>query len=207
MLGDVFLACMGALVLDGQRTKAEEKIQEHMDSCRSFAKGLVNLHPASSCPRMLQQAKHSDINAIIGMVVSHAGAAINSLVLTPPPPVPPAYTQKEKEEAKAKQEKDFQRLQQKVCRLRDVHIIDAEIASQSMRPYGGMSPRAAMIHRGHPPEDFSEPGPGETAAHTDVSTPKNAQEPVYCEDCQILLNGPLQWKDHEIGKKHRKNRG
>ena len=28
---------------------------------------------------------------------------------------------------------------------------------------------------------------------------------VYCKQCQTWLNGPRQWEDHKIGKKHRKN--
>ena len=28
---------------------------------------------------------------------------------------------------------------------------------------------------------------------------------VYCKACQTWLNGPRQWNDHRIGKKHRKN--
>ena len=71
----------------------------------------------------------------------------------------------------AEVENDRERLLQKVCRLRDVHIIDAEIASRGIRPYGGASPRAAMIHRGRPPEDLVDPEPGEAAAPTDVSAP------------------------------------
>ena len=27
---------------------------------------------------------------------------------------------------------------------------------------------------------------------------------VYCEDCEMWLNGPTQWEDHKIGKKHKK---
>ena len=28
---------------------------------------------------------------------------------------------------------------------------------------------------------------------------------VYCKECTTWLNGPRQWEDHKIGKKHRKN--
>ena len=28
----------------------------------------------------------------------------------------------------------------------------------------------------------------------------------YCEFCEQWLNGPTQWEDHIIGKKHKKNR-
>ena len=31
------------------------------------------------------------------------------------------------------------------------------------------------------------------------------QGPVYCADCQFWLNGLIQWENHKIGKKHRKN--
>ena len=30
--------------------------------------------------------------------------------------------------------------------------------------------------------------------------------PVYCAPCQTWLNGERQWKDHKIGKKHKKNK-
>ena len=29
--------------------------------------------------------------------------------------------------------------------------------------------------------------------------------PIWCEACQLRLNGPGQWKDHVGGEKHRKN--
>ena len=28
---------------------------------------------------------------------------------------------------------------------------------------------------------------------------------IYCEDCEMWLNGQRQWEDHKIGKKHKKN--
>ena len=27
----------------------------------------------------------------------------------------------------------------------------------------------------------------------------------YCRDCEMWLNGPTQWEDHKVGKKHKKN--
>ena len=30
-------------------------------------------------------------------------------------------------------------------------------------------------------------------------------ESVYCEICEMWLSGPIQWEDHKIGKKHKKN--
>ena len=28
---------------------------------------------------------------------------------------------------------------------------------------------------------------------------------IYCEECEMWLNGGTQWEDHKIGKKHKKN--
>lgn len=39
-----------------------------------------------------------------------------------------------------------------------------------------------------------------------VVTPGAPEEgAVWCSDCEMWLNGPTQWEDHKIGKKHRKN--
>ena len=32
-----------------------------------------------------------------------------------------------------------------------------------------------------------------------------ADEPIYCDKCEMLLNGATQFEDHKIGKKHKKN--
>ena len=44
--------------------------------------------------------------------------------------------------------------------------------------------------------------------HEDIqaaSKESNDAGAVYCEDCEMWLNGPTQWEDHKIGKKHKKN--
>ena len=42
-----------------------------------------------------------------------------------------------------------------------------------------------------------------TAPECSHSSP--TPEAMYCEVCEMWLNGPTQWEDHLIGKKHRKN--
>ncbi len=42
VLGDLFLACVAALVLDGNRTKAEELIDKHRNSCLLYASGRMS---------------------------------------------------------------------------------------------------------------------------------------------------------------------
>ena len=44
-----------------------------------------------------------------------------------------------------------------------------------------------------------------TKTKTDQKKQKEPAEAVYCKQCQTWLNGPRQWEDHKIGKKHRKN--
>jgi hypothetical protein len=45
--------------------------------------------------------------------------------------------------------------------------------------------------------DGNTPGAGSDDGETDKS--------VFCPDCEIKLNGPTQWEDHKIGKRHKKN--
>ena len=35
--------------------------------------------------------------------------------------------------------------------------------------------------------------------------PTDAPQAIYCKACEMWLNGPTQYGDHKIGKKHRKN--
>jgi hypothetical protein len=53
-------------------------------------------------------------------------------------------------------------------------------------------------------------GNGDAARQPQPKTQEDKKEEststaVYCKQCQTWLNGPRQWEDHKIGKKHRKN--
>ena len=39
------------------------------------------------------------------------------------------------------------------------------------------------------------------------ATTQRAHAETYCEVCDMWLNGPTQWQDHKLGKKHRKMKG
>ncbi len=209
LLGDVFLACVGALVLDGQRAKAEELIEAHRKRCLVFEKGLESVVFE---PRQLSDTKPSDVFTITSMAVNHSGAAINGVVLAPPPPLPPSSAQEEQENRGLGAKiwsafgfgRELERLRQKVCRNRDVCVVDAKLGSDGTRTYGGVSPRAAMLLRGRPPEDFGDLGAGDKKSAVDVGAD---DWPKWCEDCQVDLNSRRQWEDHKIGKKHRKSLG
>ncbi len=38
-----------------------------------------------------------------------------------------------------------------------------------------------------------------------VRMPCMVIDAVYCDKCEMWLNGPTQWEDHQIGKKHKKH--
>ena len=39
-----------------------------------------------------------------------------------------------------------------------------------------------------------------------VAAVEEERRVVYCESCQMWLNGPEQWQDHLISKKHKKHK-
>ena len=55
--------------------------------------------------------------------------------------------------------------------------------------------------------ESDEAGQDETANAGDQQDEEADQHAmaVYCKECQTWLNGPRQWEDHKIGKKHKKN--
>ena len=57
-------------------------------------------------------------------------------------------------------------------------------------------------------EDSRPPGGGGEAGGDDARRRGGEEEQdgaVYCQDCEMWLNGPTQWEDHKFGKKHKKN--
>ena len=55
-------------------------------------------------------------------------------------------------------------------------------------------------------DNEDEASDNEQAANVDADEEDdNHAMAVYCKECKTYLNGPRQWEDHKIGKKHRKN--
>ena len=44
------------------------------------------------------------------------------------------------------------------------------------------------------------------SAHVDITMVWVENDLIHCEDCEMELNGDLQYEDHVQGKKHRKNK-
>ena len=65
-------------------------------------------------------------------------------------------------------------------------------------PYAEPPPFQGELQGERPPK--GDP-PGDPPPEQD----KDKFEAVYCDTCEMWLNGITQWEDHKIGKKHRKN--
>ena len=67
-----------------------------------------------------------------------------------------------------------------------------------------MTPRTAELSF-HPSEDvFEESEASSLDTQVDNVDPPGSRH-AFCPTCQKWLNGPTQWEDHRIGKKHLKN--
>ena len=87
--------------------------------------------------------------------------------------------------------------------------------ASSSREVIGSTPRSLLIHLGLEKEAGSSEGSEmdqksesiqEDAQQSDMdkSKPTEHDGAISCKHCQMWLNGPAQWADHEIGKTHRK---
>ena len=56
-----------------------------------------------------------------------------------------------------------------------------------------------------PPAGAGGSGPEPPAARTEDGDMDKESGSVYCEDCEMWLNGPTQYEDHLHGKKHKNN--
>ena len=98
--------------------------------------------------------------------------------------------------------------------VNDLCMVEVEEGSSS-REVIGSTPRSLLIHLGLEKEAGSSEGSEmdkksgsiqEDAQQSDMDKNKPTEHDgaIYCKHCQMWLNGPAQWADHEIGKKHRK---
>ena len=191
-LGDTFLACIAALVLDGQRPNAEEKVKEHLQWCETFAYAQeIQVRPGSE---MEKAVCPSGMQACLDTLNHDAAPAINMAVLN---------TKVHAEDALR-----FEQVQlERVRRNRDVHIVHTDLKTfGNSGAFGGVSPRAAIVNQGKravaPVPQITDDSGNVPAQRKEIT-----EGSVYCADCQMWLNGPTQFKDHKLGIKHRKKQG
>ena len=184
VLGDVFAACVGAIVMDSDHTEAGLVLAGHFQECRR-----LDVSAPSSVSRGkddLMVTKHAFQIAAAG-----AGECLSTWVVK--------MQEADGETALA----DF-RL---ACMCSDVCIeeVNGEVLV-------GNSPRATASRRcwdDETSEDESEDDDQMDSEHEQDAvegdqTDREHDGFIYCRYCEMWLNGPTQWADHEIGKKHRR---
>ena len=182
-LGDVFLACIGAVIIDDQLDKVRPVIKQHVEDCCAF------FFPDP--PQSVEHLKVSELDEkFILQAMSQVNTTCMEKTLFAPKPPPP----------------DVDRgigleLQQDAYKvLTDLHIVkvDGVLACSS-------SPRTALLSAQCTCDPFVAGNIDLEGPEVQSETPESAEGAVYCEDCEMWLNGPTQWEDHKIGKKHKKN--
>jgi len=184
-LGDVFLACIGAVIIDDQLDKVRPVIKQHVEDCCAFF-----FFP--ELPQSVEHLKASGLedNGILQALSQVSTTCMQKLALAPRPP--PTDVDRE-------MGSELQHDAYKI--FTDLHIVKVNgvLACSS-------SPRTAQLSAQTctcPP--FIAPCGDLESPDLQQETPESKEGAVYCEDCEMWLNGPTQWEDHKIGKKHKKN--
>ena len=101
--------------------------------------------------------------------------------------------------------------------LTDYHVFEISL-EEKQQLVGGTSPRVAEMRcaylaskRLHTVSDLERLRDGNESEADSTSAREEDYEhisgkAVWCADCEKLLNGPKQWKDHKIGKPHYKTK-
>ena len=173
-LGDVFLACVGAITIDGMDINAADTLLEaHVERCALFE----SIRPVSvrKLPDMTVET--------LTEVIARAGPNIRISALASPAPPHPA-----KDDAPV-----FAEQLQRLAVLTDVEV---RIAEDEL--VVGVSPRTAALSDPLAHAGFSEMEVGDHGTTEDSASEAGAVEmkppatnkAVYCEDCKKWLNGP-----------------
>ena len=204
-IGNVFIACLGATIMDGA-----QGVQEY--SYLDARKVLVqHIKDGKDMPVMevLPDKKENQSDGSWEMLKDLLKDGDNTLdgkQLAPPPPlcVPwgtsdpipvltvPAPPKPEEEQLHA------------ALTLTDVHCCYVDDDALTF----ARSPRTALLrvpYMDMPREDYNQDDESTEDDADETNGPPENGAAKYCPDCEMWLNGPIQWEDHKIGKKHKKN--
>ena len=223
-LGDLFLANLAATFLDGTwrdvKMATLPALRTHMDFSEPLAKELQRSFAGSSGSVTRQPGPGRVLRAgdDIAGICKQVDSCLNRAtlckthmmeVLTPPrPPV----LEEDSDESTNPQVDVREHVNNVLSmELSDVHL-HAMGEGQSTCLVLACSPRAAQhraiyASREGGLKDMCAPSPSPPPLVDQTPPPaQNTQgEAVHCPDCDMWLNGPTQWEDHKIGKKHIKN--
>ena len=195
VLGDVFLACIGAIVMDSDDTEAEEVLKKHFYNCAGLKVRL----------RAVEEFKFLSPDDVTEETLRKWRMVVNSSDVFP-------LWLHGIHEVKYLRE---------ALKCDDVNLMEDRQAGENQQQlYVGSSPRSLRVSAciddppgidiGETPrmsEDAEESSTHNMVDKKDCAS--KGQQPehdgaLYCVLCDMWLNGPVQWADHEIGKKHRK---
>jgi hypothetical protein len=197
VLGDVFLACVGAIVMDSDHREAENLLAKHCNECRD----VCDLLPSDMPKYKIVSLDEMRVTFDIFVQAAARSSASKNLACWVP-------SKKEAEDEQGARTGFRLALESKcsdVCLLEVAHAGHDLLCSSS--------PRAAVIGYSlkqlQDEEDSSSEGSEPDFDASAEAEDENKAQPehegaIYCWYCEMWLNGPTQWADHEIGKKHRK---
>ena len=174
-LGDVFLACIGAVIMDSDYTEVISLLEQHFKDCHGFM-SLMKPRPIS-----MERIRDIGDDMFEKITLAHfPRTAMHSKMVTEPF-VDPDY------------------VRSLLC------CSDVALVKVDNELYIATTPRAALV-TALVKTDVKSPGGGPIhVEETQYETlqPFEVNDAIFCRYCELWLNGPSQWKDHEIGKQHR----
>ena len=204
-LGNVFIACLGATIMDGAQgvqeysyLDARKVLAQHIKDCKDMP--VMEVLPD-------KKENQSDGSwEMLKDLLKDGGNTLDGKQLAPPPPlcVPwgtsdpipvltvPAPPKPEEEQLHA------------ALTLTDVHCCYVDDDALTF----ARSPRTALLrvpYMDMPREDYNQDDESTEDDADETNGPPENGAAKYCPDCEMWLNGPIQWEDHKIGKKHKKN--
>jgi len=198
-LGNTFVACIGATVMDGAQgvqsysyLDAKKVLVKHVEDCKNMPiSDSVTLRPHDSEDitlaniKSLKDSRTLFFNALGTPSTGTQGGAPEP---TPVPTLSPHAS--EVEQVK------------KALKLTDVHFCCVDDVLIDAR-----SPRTAELRAPYVDLELDSDTQDEEQICEECTDPNVTESGAakYCEDCEMWLNGPTQWEDHKIGKKHKKN--
>ena len=208
VLGDVFLACMGAVVMDGENgyLHAKEVLRKHVKECETM-KLPPAMVPSQSVTERLQPEDMTEDDK--WRIFNSSHGTLGKRVCAPKPPPLDAGGAAEPGVAEGDgpgQQSPYQNMPGLPTSITDVHagLVDGVlIGARSPRTVALRAPYANDDDKVDEGEDIDEERAVDLAAPPGNEETENRA--VFCEQCTMWLNGPTQWEDHRIGKKHKKN--
>ena len=204
-LGNVFIACLGATIMDGAQgvqeysyLDARKVLAQHIKDCKDMP--VMEVLPD-------KKENQSDGSwEMLKDLLKDGGNTLDGKQLAPPPPLcipcgTPDPTPVLTVPAPPKPEEEH--LRDKALILTDVHCFYVDDGALTC----ARSPRTAFLRAPYmdlPREEYFVDDDSILADDNAYDKPENGAA-KHCPDCEMWLNGPTQWEDHKIGKKHKKN--